>query len=335
MRTLLAVDAGGTSTRAVVVDLLGRCHGYGASGSGNPTSSGIVHAVDSIVAAAERACATPGSGLSGPSLAVIALAGERSEPFTEHLSARLGPLGVTEVLVQPDLLGMFHSGTHRREGYAVIAGTGAIAARVRDGRVEHVAGGNGWLLGDTGSGYWIGQQVARAAVAALDGLGPPTALTALVLDHLAITDDLTGGSGRPPALTRLVSVLYSLRPVQLAQLAPLAFQVPDDAVAGQVVVDASVALAELLAAVRRPDVTGPTVVGGSVLVRGLLCAPDRLRRRLAPLVEEGHQLTVVSDGVVGAAVLALRNADVRVDDILFDALRADVDRARTAARTHC
>lgn len=333
MRTLLAVDAGGTSTRAVVVDGLGRCHGYGQSAGGNPTSSGLQQAVDSIVAAAAAACAPPRPSPGGPTLAVIALAGERSEPFTRALSGRLGTLGVTAVLLEPDLLGMFHSGTPRRDGYALVAGTGAIAARVRGGRVERVAGGNGWLLGDTGSGFWIGQQVARAVVAALDDVGPPTALTSLVLDHLGIADDATRGSGRPRTLEQVVSALYAWRPVQLSQLAPLAFRVPEDAVAGAIIVDAAAAVADLLAAVHHPDVTGPTVVGGSALVRGLLCAPASLRGRLAALGPVGGESTVVNDGVVGAAVLALRHADVLVDDALFDTLRTAVHRARTTRPT--
>ncbi len=37
---LLAVDAGGTSTRALVLDESGRAYGYGRAGSGNPTSAG-------------------------------------------------------------------------------------------------------------------------------------------------------------------------------------------------------------------------------------------------------------------------------------------------------
>ena len=51
----LAVDAGGTSTRAVLLDTLGRAYGYGRAGGGNPTAAGIRPAADAIGAAAEQA----------------------------------------------------------------------------------------------------------------------------------------------------------------------------------------------------------------------------------------------------------------------------------------
>ncbi len=92
-RVFLVIDAGGTSTRAVIVDSSGRCLGYGRAGSGNPTSAGITSAVAAVGLASERARA--GSDITGepPLLAVIALAGENSAAFREQLSARLAPLG--------------------------------------------------------------------------------------------------------------------------------------------------------------------------------------------------------------------------------------------------
>ena len=90
-------------------------------------------------------------------------------------------------------------------------------------------------------------------VAALDGQGPPTALTELVLKTLAITSQPDSPAGRARALKQLVSTLYAWRPVQLSEFAPLAFSVHEDPVAREILVAASAALADLLAAVRAPD----------------------------------------------------------------------------------
>ena len=187
----IAVDAGGTSTRAVAVDRTGHVLGYGRAAGGNPTSAGIPAAVAAIGAATEQAV----TGLpAGDVEAVgIAMAGEKTDAFSAQLSECLGRLGLGRVVLQPDLLAMFHSGTHRLDGYGLIAGTGSIAARIRDGRLHRVVGGRGWLLGDAGSGFWIGHRVARAVVSALDGQGPPTALTSLVLTALGI--DAASGAG--------------------------------------------------------------------------------------------------------------------------------------------
>jgi glucosamine kinase len=315
----LAIDAGGTSTRAVLVDAFGRCLGYGRAGSGNPTSAGIANAAAAVVQASEQALAAGECAVVPSSLAVIALAGENTAAFGEQVSARLGPLGFDPVSLEPDLLGIFGSGTHLPDGYAMVAGTGTSAVRIVEGRLDRVVGGRGWLLGDAGGGFWIGHQVARAVVSALDGQGPATALTERVLATAGVTD-----------LKALVSTLYSWRPVQLSRFAPLAFQVPEDPVAGDILVAAAAALTDLLAAVRVPGLAGPTVVGGSVMIHGLLAAPRNLRDRLGLAAEMTAFIPVV-DGVVGAAVLALRRGGIDVDEDLFGTLQAEVARVARPA----
>ncbi len=313
---LIAIDAGGTSTRAVTLDTDGRTYGYGRAGSGNPTAVGVEAAVLAIGAAAEQAL---GGSASGADLAVIAMAGEKSDAFRSQVTARLARLRIREVTLQHDLLAMFHSGTHEVDGYALIAGTGSVAARVRGGELERVAGGRGWLLGDAGSGFWIGHRVVRAVISALDGAEPVTALTGLVLAAAGLAVPAPG-SEQTQALHQLVSYVYARPPVRLAELAPLAFRAYEDPVARDILVAASAALVDLMAVVRVPELTGPVVVGGSVLVRGMMTAPPDLRPQLAGTV------IPVADGVVGAAVLALREAGVEVDAALFRTVRAEVAR---------
>ncbi len=324
----LAVDAGGTSTRAVVVDSSGRALGYGRAAGGNPTAGGIAGAVAAIGTAALRA----GSGLTpagGPfATATVAMAGERTQEFTERATARLGALGWPRVNFQHDLLGIFGSGTHETDGYALVAGTGSVAARVVGGRLDHVVGGRGWLLGDAGSGFWIGHRVARAVIAALDGQQPETALTPLVLHAVGVVADLDSAPGRAAAARQLMSVLYARRPVQLAELAPLAFRAADDPTARSILVAASEALVGLLAAVSRTELRGPVVAGGSVLVQGLLRAAPELLTELnnALNLTGGAGLIPVSDGLVGTAVLGLRDAGITVDETMFARVRGDVAR---------
>jgi glucosamine kinase len=307
----IAVDAGGTSTRAAAITTAGEVLGYGRAGGGNPTSAGVARAVAAIGSAVEAAAA--GVPASAVEAVVLAMAGERTDAFVAQLGERLSGLDLGPVVLQPDLLAMFHSGSHRLAGYGVVAGTGSIAARVRDGALQRVVGGKGWLLGDAGSGFWIGHRVARAVVSALDGQGPATALTPLVLEAVGIVDEPTGS-----AIRRLVSTLYARRPVQLAEFAPLAFRVPGDPVAGAILTAAADALGDLLATVREPGLDGPVVLGGSVLARGFLAGPPELRDRLRLPAGE---VVPASDGVVGATVLALRGGGIAVDKHLFAHLR--------------
>jgi glucosamine kinase len=324
--TFLAVDAGGTSTRAVVLDSSGRAYSYGRAGAGNPTAAGIREAANAIGLAAEQATA----GLTGsgrPELALLAMAGEKTAAFRRQVSGRLAALGISEVIFEHDLLGMFHSGTAARDGYALIAGTGTVAARIRGGRLDRVVGGHGWLLGDAGGGFCIGHAVARAVVASLDGQGERTHLIGLVLDAMGIEADTGTLAGCREALRQLVSALYAQPPISLAEFAPLAFAAHEDPVARTILVAASAALGDLLSAVRTPDLSGPVVVGGSIIVRGMLAAPPSLQAELAPLMA-GDPVIPVSDGLVGAAVLVLRHAGHDVDEALYRRIQAEVARAK-------
>lgn len=306
---LVAVDAGGSSTRAVVLDGSGRCLGLGTAGSANPVSSGaetIGPTLAGVVTTALAAAAVPGHDVAGVTIAMAGASSPRLAGVTDGLAAA----GVVApYVVESDLLAMYCAGTVSPDGYGVVAGTGAAAVRVRDGMVEASADGMGWLLGDEGSGFWIGREVVRAVVADLDGRGTPTALTPLVLDAVGATDVLD-----------LVHRLYADRPVRLARLAPLAFAVGDDPVAAGIAASAARALAHTLVAVLRPEVDGPLVLGGSVLLR---------QARVAATVEAayraaGHpgEVVTVADGTAGAAVLALRHGGVDVDPATYGRVTA-------------
>jgi glucosamine kinase len=309
-----------------VLDTSGRAFCYGRAGGGNPTAAGIHQAVNAIGSAVEQAVAGS-TGLDRPKSALIAMAGEKTAAFQEQVSSRFATLGVEHVILQPDLLGIFHSGTAASDGYALIAGTGTVAARIREDRLDRVAGGRGWLLGDAGGGFWIGHAVARAVVAALDGQGPDTELTGLVLEAVEIDADVDTVAGRTEALRQLVSALYARSPVSLAEFAPLAFAAHEDPVARPILIGASTALADLVAAVLAPDLPGPLVVGGSVIVRGMLGAPPSLGAELVP--PAGGPVIPVPDGLVGAAVLALEQAGCDVNDALFRTLQAEISRVRS------
>ncbi|TAM69351.1 MAG: hypothetical protein EPN48_08225 [Microbacteriaceae bacterium] len=162
MRKQLAIDAGGTTTRAVVLDSRGHALGYGRAGSGNPTASGIDDAAAAVLTAAQRALRSDATPTDSTSSVLIALAGFESERFRRAVTDLIAGVGFRGgVAIESDLAGMFFSGTYRADGYGLIAGTGAVAARIERGELVRVAGGAGWLLGDSGSGFWIGHRVAR------------------------------------------------------------------------------------------------------------------------------------------------------------------------------
>jgi N-acetylglucosamine kinase-like BadF-type ATPase len=315
---LVAVDAGGSSTRAVVVHPAGRCLGYAVAGSGNPTAVGpeiAAAAVFESVSEALRRAEVPSTRVRS---VVLAMAGAGNASVAAETRRRLAGLGLAglgldaPLVFESDLLATYFSGTPRPEGYAVVAGTGAGAIRVEDGRQVALADGLGWLLGDEGSGFWIGQRVVRAALADLDGRGTPTTLTRAVLARLGVAAPFDAGDRGP--IVAVVRALYSAPPVRLADYARVAFEVEGDETADRILDDAAALLARTLSAVRsRTDAgAGPVVLGGGILGRG-----GRVADRLA-VACGAQEVHTVADGAVGACVLALRHLGAPVDAALFD-----------------
>ncbi len=83
-------------------------------------------------------------------------------------------------LVVNDALVALEAGAPGEAGVVIISGTGSIAYG-RNRRNEGArAGGWGHVLGDEGSGFWIGRAAMRAVLREADRRGPRTALTPLL-----------------------------------------------------------------------------------------------------------------------------------------------------------
>ncbi|MEU0316018.1 BadF/BadG/BcrA/BcrD ATPase family protein [Nocardioides sp. NPDC006273] len=302
----LGLDAGGTSTRAVVVSSDGRCGGIGKAGSGNPTSAGIDAATSAIRAAVTQAMAA--AGVDQVSGAALAVAGAGGAGHRATIAATLSDLVANEPVFDFDVLAAYFSGTAAPDGYVLLSGTGASAVRVENGRLAAISDGLGWLLGDVGSGFWLGREAVRAGLAPLDGRGATTLLTSLLLERLGTPPVTHREGGRTGTLVAATAALYAMPPLRLADFAALVFTAADadDEVAAGILDRAAAGLAETLVAVRTPDVVGPLVAAGSVLAR----QPD-FAARVAP------GAVVANDGLAGAAVLALRHAGVLVDDDVY------------------
>lgn len=330
---VVAVDAGGSTTRSALVRLDGTCIGVGLADGANPVSRGAEEAADAVAASIAGALAvTP--GLPQVAGVLLAAAGGSHRPeFVDTLVARLAHLGIeAPVAMVADGLAAFHSHSHAQDGYILVAGTGAVAQRIRGGVTERVADGLGWLLGDVGGGFWLGREVVMAALAEIDGRAPATALTPLLLQSLGLDPSdatMDPATGRPAFLRAAELRLYADRPTLMARFAPLALQVPDDAVADSLLDEAAAALARTLRAVLSPDLAGPVVVGG-----GLLAGGPVLRELVTDVLHRsGHpvELSPVQDGLVGAAVMVLRAHGVDVDADVFNRLATTVAATRVAA----
>jgi N-acetylglucosamine kinase-like BadF-type ATPase len=303
------------------VDETGRCLGYGRNSGGNPASNTPDLAASAIISAVDAAVA--GAGPLDISVALIALAGPQAHVALARLETAFRALGLTGPIVfAGDVQAMFSSVTPVADGYCLIAGTGAGAVRIRNGDVERVVDLAGWLAGDLGSGFWLGQQAARAAVADLEGRGEKTALTPALLAAFNIERQGDNILGRPAPLRFLIDAIYAIRPIELARFAPLVIAHRGDRVADRLIAEAERYLASDFALAFDPQMPGPVVLGGGVIPHLTGVAPAIAKIVRAAGLEP--DIRVASDGSVGAAVLAMRAIGLSVDDTMLKTIAASM-----------
>lgn len=94
------------------------------------------------------------------------------------LLARIDDPAVHEVILAHDSTTSFLGALGDERGAVVAAGTGVVTLAVGAERVARVDGW-GYLVGDAGSGYWIGREALDAVMREFDGRGPATSLRAV------------------------------------------------------------------------------------------------------------------------------------------------------------
>jgi N-acetylglucosamine kinase-like BadF-type ATPase len=315
----LGVDAGASTTRALLATERGAVIGFGRSGGANMWSSGT--SVWDVIGAAVGQ-ALHGADPSSITSSVVALAGSLTGggDAADAASAwqRLGlPQGPHVV---SDVLAGFAAGSTAPNGTVLVAGTGSIAAAIRDREVARTSGGHGWLLGDQGSAVWLGLEGMRAALRALDGTGPDSLLVRNV--PLALGID---ASSRVPTRVAIVREAHGRPPAALGRLAPVVV----DAAAGgdpvaQALLHAAVDhLVELVASVVAPDSGGDIILTGSLLTTATPVGRS-VRTRLADRWPAAVLREAIS-GEPGAVVLAIeRHTRKGADAALLPRLRAGV-----------
>nr|SBO93268.1 N-acetylglucosamine kinase of eukaryotic type [Nonomuraea gerenzanensis] len=304
---MVGVDAGATSTRVAVHALDGTRVGYARAGAGNPTAHGLRKAVASL-AEALRAALPQGSGPRVVA-SMVGMAGDVAEMVPE-LARVWAEHGIAKPpRYEGDLTIAYAAGSAEPDGTLLLSGTGAGAARIVNYELARVADAMGWLLGDVGSGFWIGRQAAKAVVEAMDR-GLP--VEALLPDELPAPGDggllrtLVGrhflGTERPPTPRAAGARIVRLVQADHMRLAALSSLVSEAAAAGDplAVKISHEAADHLVATLRRVHVSGPVVLAGSVLT-----SAGPVREAVLELLS-GETVTTARDAAGAAAWLSAR-----------------------------
>lgn len=179
----VGVDGGGTKCRACLVSSAGDILGTGLGGPANPFH-GEAQAQASILHAVERAIQNAGLDLAVEELiAGVGLAGVSLPSVYQSMSAWPHPF--KKMYLTTDLHIACLGAHQANEGAVLVVGTGSCGYSYVNGKAL-VMGGHGFLCGDQGSGAWIGLAAVKAALLAVDGLGPRTCLGDLIGRQLGV-----------------------------------------------------------------------------------------------------------------------------------------------------
>jgi N-acetylglucosamine kinase-like BadF-type ATPase len=179
---VIGIDGGGTKTTAALANLKGKILKEIEIGPTNPNKIGFKRAILNL-----RKLISKISKNKKVKVAYLGLAGglERDKEKKERIRKELQEFFKFPIFVDGDQKIAFRSGTDEKDGMVVIAGTGAIAMGWKKEK-EAISGGWDWLIGDEGSGFWVGKEVLKECVKFLDGRRKKLSLKEVIFNYFRI-----------------------------------------------------------------------------------------------------------------------------------------------------
>jgi N-acetylglucosamine kinase-like BadF-type ATPase len=299
---VLGLDAGGTKTVCLLADGDGRIIALAKRGGANLQASGELEVEKVLHDVMEEAI---GDRDIAPAAICLGIAGVDRPQDANVIRAIMRRIGYkARILVVNDALVALEAGAPGQPGVVIISGTGSIAY----GRnaVGHAArsGGWGYVLGDEGSGYWIGRAALRAVLRAADERGPQTSLTPMLLDHFGISQP-----------QQLIHEIYqtNLKPAAIGALASSvqqAFSERDDVAVGILQGAARELESAAMSVARRLGLVGtafPFILAGGIF-RAVPWLQQELSRRLPESCPKSRADVLTREPAEGAVLLALQDA---------------------------
>ena len=201
-RVVIGADGGGTRTRLRASGSFGVIDVEVGPANVTTDPEGALGSVREGVDRLAEAGALGVAAIAG-AVAHVGLAGVTDAETAEWVRAAL-PFGTCRVT--DDRVTALRGALGQRDGAIAHAGTGSFLG-LQAGRVLRFSGGWGRVLGDEASGFWMVMEALRGTMAALDGTGPGSNLTAAFLEEFG------GRSG-------IIALAQGAPPVRVAALAP-------------------------------------------------------------------------------------------------------------------
>lgn len=207
MALYAGIDGGGSKCSAILFNSSGEIVAQGLAGSANAARD-LPTTLSSIVTSVKLALQQANIGTECISRVHVGagLAGAFVPNINAQLMAWKHPFA--SFTVSSDLTAACFGALGGDDCALLIVGTGSSAARLVKGQITQF-GGHGFLLGDKGSGAWIGRTVVASTLEALDGLRALSALHKHIMQTLAVNNS-----------TELLEKMINATPSHFAILAP-------------------------------------------------------------------------------------------------------------------
>ncbi len=185
---VLGIDGGGTKTTAVITTVDGEIVASKTVGPTNPNSIGYEKISNELALLLGSLQEERPDAFRGLTCVFAGMSGIGRPEDQEAIKKIISPFFSTgtTIVVDNDAPIALYSGTLGKHGIVNICGTGNITFGINHKNERMRIGGWGYLLGDPGSGYYIGRLALKAVYAAYDQIGQETLLTPLVLQHFQV-----------------------------------------------------------------------------------------------------------------------------------------------------
>jgi glucosamine kinase len=207
----LGIDGGGTKCKARLEDAQGNLLAEATSGPANAAQH-LMGSVAAVLEASEKAIAN--ANIKGLTLnrihAGIGLAGINIPQVKQTFLKQSLPFASWHITTDLHIACL---GAHLgQDGAIVIVGTGSSGIAIHNDQQLEV-GGHGFVVGDKGSGAWLGKMAVSHCLETLDGITPNNLLCEHVLSLLNCDNPYD-----------LVSLTLEAKPAFYASIAPLILQ---------------------------------------------------------------------------------------------------------------
>ena len=207
----LGIDGGGTKCKARLEDAQGNLLAEAIAGPANAARN-LTGSVKAVLEASEKAIAK--ANIKGLTLnqihAGIGLAGINIPQVKQAFLKQSLPFASWHITTDLHIACL---GAHLgQDGAIVIVGTGSSGVAIHNDQQFEI-GGHGFVVGDKGSGAWLGKMAISHCLETLDGITPNNLLSKQVINLLDCDSAYD-----------LVNLTLEAKPALFASVAPLIFQ---------------------------------------------------------------------------------------------------------------